>query len=111
MSRTATAILVLLVATSWWDAHLYVLPWLEAAGDWPLIGSPEWVALDDQDLRKKAAVLDAARHWALRLQTCQEARNDASKDLAVSADWKAIANESRQKADWISARPWMRRAA
>jgi hypothetical protein len=82
--------------TSWWSVHTYVLPWLEAVADWPLIGSPEWCSLPDQDARKKASVLDAARHWALRLELNQEANAQSSRDIAASADWSQVAQELSQ---------------
>ncbi len=94
---------------SWYSVHEYVQPWLEAAGDWPLIGSPEWVELPFNDARKKAAVLDAARHWALRLETCQEARCEASKDVAASAGWSAIGRGHQVREDFFATRPYLRR--
>jgi hypothetical protein len=83
--------------TSFWEVHTYVQRWLDSAGSWPLIGTPEWVALDDNDPRKKAAVLDAARHWALRLELNQEARCEASHDVSAAADWSVISREMLQR--------------
>jgi hypothetical protein len=96
---------------SWWSVHLYALPWLDAVGHWPLIGSPEWVALDDQDARKKAAVLDAAQHWALRLELGQEARAAAAKEIAAAADWSVVASDLRDRENFCASRPWMKRRA
>lgn len=76
---------------SWWSVHDFVLPKLELVDGWPLVGSPAWVDLEDRSRIKWAALLDAARHWALRLETCQQAQADASKEIAASADWSVVA--------------------
>ena len=72
--------------------HELVDPLLTAVESWPIIGTPAWCALTDDDLRKIAAIFDAARHWALRVETCQLAACEASCDIAAAADWSAIAN-------------------
>jgi hypothetical protein len=78
---------------SWVDVHEFVLPKLQAVGDWPMVGSPAWCDLGGSDPIKWAALLDAAQHWALRLEACQTARAEASRDVAAAADWRAIAQE------------------
>jgi hypothetical protein len=78
---------------SWWSVHEHVTPLLEAAGSWPMVGTPAWCALADTDPRKLAALLDGAQHWALRMDSCQEARADASHAISAALDWPAIANE------------------
>jgi hypothetical protein len=80
----------------WWSVHQYVEPLLKEVGSWPMVGSLPWQHLPTDDPAKLAAVLDAARHWALRLDCCQEARADASKAVAASADWPAVARELRR---------------
>jgi hypothetical protein len=75
--------------SSFWDVHMFVDPWIEAVPDWPLLGSPAWCALDSTEPAKWAALLDAAQHWALRLETCQAARAEASRAIAAAADWSA----------------------
>jgi Protein of unknown function (DUF2742) len=60
---------------------------------------------------KLAALLDAAQHWALRVDTCQAAECDASSELSAVADWSAIAREIQQHREFYSARPWLRRVA
>ncbi|CKS12329.1 phiRv2 phage protein [Mycobacterium tuberculosis] len=60
-------------AVSWWSVHEYVAPTLAAAVEWPMAGTPAWCDLDDTDPVKWAAICDAARHWALRVETCQAA--------------------------------------
>lgn len=77
---------------SWWSVHEHVSPLLESAGSWPMAGTPEWCALSDDDPRKLAALLDAARHWALRVDTCQEARAQASRAISAALPWTEMAN-------------------
>jgi len=97
--------------TSFWSVHEHVAPLLESVGHWPLIGSPEWCALPDEDARKRAAVCDAAQHWALRVETCQQARADASKALAGAADWSKVSREIQQRSAFREAQPWAKRVA
>jgi hypothetical protein len=82
---------------AWWEVHLFVLPWLEAVESWPMAGTPAWCELGDDDPRKWAALLDAARHWALRVETCQAALADASRAISEAADWAGIAREIRDR--------------
>jgi len=81
------------LAVSWWSVVEYVEPMLAAAGSWPMLGTPEWVGLPDDHPAKLAALLDAARHWALRVETAQEAQAEASKSVAASADWPDVARQ------------------
>ena len=97
--------------TSWWSVHEYVAPALARVQSWPMVGTPEWCALDDDDPVKTAALLDAAQHWALRVETCQQARCDAARDVSERVDWPALAREINERADFYAARPWLRRVA
>lgn len=81
----------------WWDFHEWVQPYLDAARDWPMVGSQAWFDLPDGDPRKWAAVLSAAEHWALRVETCQEARCEASHDVSAAENWFDIAQQIRQR--------------
>ena len=78
---------------SWWDVHEYVQPSLDSAGPWPTAGTPAWCALDDDDPAKLAALLDAAQHHVLRVETAQAALAEASRAVAAGADWPALAAE------------------
>ncbi|BCQ09663.1 hypothetical protein JMUB5695_03113 [Mycobacterium heckeshornense] len=78
---------------SWWPVHEFVRPWLERAGDWPPAGTAAWQQLSATDPRKWAALLDAARHWCLRLDTLQAELAEASKSIAATTDWRAVAAE------------------
>ena len=110
----------------WWTVHEYVQPYLAAAGyvgddqaayayrralSWPTVGTPEWCALDDQDPVKIAAVYDAAQHWALRVDSCQEARCQASRDVSAADDWSRVATKMVQRESFYAARPWLKRVA
>lgn len=76
----------------WYDVHLYAKPLLESVGSWPMVGTPGWRYLADDDPAKLAAVCDASQHWALRVATSQEAMAEASRAISNAADWKAVAN-------------------
>jgi hypothetical protein len=96
-------------AVSWLSVHDFVVPRLSQVGDWPMVGTPAWCQLDDHDPVKWAALLDAAQHFAVRVETCQQARADASRDLSASEDWLAVAQEIRDRTEFYAARPWLRR--
>jgi hypothetical protein len=93
---------------AWWEVHEHVVR-LIAVEDWPLLGTPQWCALADYDPAKMAALLDAGQKWALRLETEQQARADASREVACAVDWPVIAQEIRDRAEFYAARPWLRR--
>jgi hypothetical protein len=80
-----------------WDVHCFVQPWLDAAGEWPMAGTQAWFDLGATHPRKWAALLDAARHHALRCETAQAALAEASRDISAAADWGAVANEIRRR--------------
>jgi Protein of unknown function (DUF2742) len=96
---------------SWWSVHEHVAPLLAQAGDWPMAGTPEWCDLDDTDPRKTAALLDAAQHWALRLETNQQSECEASRAVSAAADWSAIAAQLYQRAQFFAERPWLKRVS
>jgi len=78
----------------WWRVHEWVTPLLSRVEEWPLAGSPLWDVLADNDPVKLAAVLDGGRHWALRIDTNQEAMAEAGRAISKSADWKGIAHRT-----------------
>jgi hypothetical protein len=80
-------------AVDWFVVHTFVLPLLDEVGSWPVAGSPPWVALADDDPRKIAALYDAARHHALRMDT--EPRDQAARDISTAEDWRKLAAELR----------------
>ena len=79
----------------WWAVHTFVVPLLDEAGSWPL-ADLAWQQLRDDDPDKLAAVLDAGRHWALRVDTCQTAMAQASQDISTAAEWSAVARSIRR---------------
>jgi Protein of unknown function (DUF2742) len=78
---------------SWWSVHEHVEPILAAVGSWPMVGTPAWCAMENRDLRKLAALFDAAQHHALRVETCQERICEASRDISAAEDWRATAQK------------------
>jgi hypothetical protein len=77
---------------SWSSVHEFISPLLKTVGTWPMIGTPAWCELAHDDPRRLAAIFDAAQHWALRMETSQQAACEASRDIAAAEDWSAIAN-------------------
>jgi hypothetical protein len=98
-------------AVSWWSVHEFVAPLLTGVGSWPMAGTPAWCLLDDDDPIKVAALFDAAQHHALRVETCQEARAEASRAVSSALDWGALGREINQRTVFYAERPWLRRAA
>lgn len=96
---------------SWWSVHEHVWPLLAKVGSWPLAGTPAWCVLDDDDPRKWAAMLDAAQHHALRMETAQEQQCAASRDVAAAADWTGIARKIRDRNEFYTQRPWLKRVS
>lgn len=94
---------------SWWTVREFVAPVLARMRSWPTVGTPQWCALDDADPVKIAALFDAAQHWALRVETCQQAHCEASREISDAADWSAIAWEALVRRAFYEHRPWMRR--
>lgn len=94
---------------AWFAVHELIAPVLTEVGDWPPLGTPAWCALDDADPRKWAALLDASRHWALRLDALQEASAEASRAVSSAADWRGVAREMQGRRAFRDAHPWAKR--
>ena len=82
---------------SWWEVHSDIAPFLAEVREWPMAGTPAWCALAADDPRRLAALLDAAQHWILRVETCQQAGCEASRAVSAAADWQAIARNMVQR--------------
>lgn len=74
----------------WYSVHTHVEPLLQEVECWPMVGTLPWQHLPTDDPAKLAAIFDAARHWALRVDTAQAAHAEASRDVSKSADWSRI---------------------
>lgn len=77
----------------WWAVHQLVVPVLDSVGDWPLVGTPLWVVLDDHDPVKWAAVIDAGRHQALRWDSIGQANAQASQAVSTATKWRTVARD------------------
>jgi hypothetical protein len=95
----------------WWTVRQYFLRLAEGLGikEYPAAGTPAWSALNDNDPTKLIAALDYAQHHALRVDTAQEARCAASRDVSQALDWPRAAKWLQDSAEWYAANPWMRR--
>jgi hypothetical protein len=71
-----------------------------------MVGTPAWCALDDDAPAKIAALFDAAQHWALRLETCQEARCEASQAVSAAEDWSWVAGRVRDAEEFRRTHEW-----
>ena len=76
-----------------------------------MVGSPAWCQLGDREPVKWASVLDAAQHWALRVETCQQAECEASRTISAAVDWLAVARIAKRHSDFYAARPWLKRVS
>lgn len=81
---------------SWWEVHEFVAPMLASGDPYPVAGTPAWCLLPAGDVRKVLALFDAARHWALRVETYQTAMAEASRAVASSTDWSAVQRGRRR---------------
>nr|WP_231382712.1 DUF2742 domain-containing protein [Mycobacterium simiae] len=75
---------------------------LDQVNDWPMAGTPAWCSLAHDDPRKWAALLDAAQHFALRVETCQVAECLASRAVSAAASWADVAHEQHQRQSAIA---------
>ena len=100
---------------SWLPAHEFAAQWAAEYGvdliddDLPNPGTPRWCGLPNDDPQKVIALLLRASKAVLHDEGDQQARAEASKAVAGSADWTAIAREADQLAEFRSARPWLKR--
>ena len=77
---------------SFWSVHQWAQRFIDAAPDHPMIGTPAWRALPNDHPAKWASVADAGQHHALRVETAQELRAEASRQIAAAADWVSAGN-------------------
>jgi hypothetical protein len=79
---------------TWWAVHEFIAPALSQVSDWPTLGTPAWCNLVRTDPRKWCALLDGAQHWALRLESCQDA---PPKAISTAVDWKSVRQEIQRR--------------
>jgi Protein of unknown function (DUF2742) len=94
---------------SWWSVHEHVAPILDTVQSWPMAGTIAWQLLSDTDPAKWAALLDAAQHHVLRVDTAQAALAEASRAISAAEDWSAVAREIQVRNDFYAQRPWLKR--
>lgn len=75
---------------AWFPVYEFVARLLASAGGRPTAGTPAWLALDDDDPAKLDAVLILGVHMALRLDTEQASRAEASRAVASAPDWRPL---------------------
>jgi hypothetical protein len=93
----------------WFSVHEYVAATLDRVCSWPMVGTIEWCDLRADDPRKIAALYDAARHHALRLDTAQRAQIQAGEAISAAGDWSRVARDGLQRAAFLKEHPWMKR--
>ena len=79
-----------------------------------IAGTPEWIALDDDDPRKTTAVLIAGSRWALeqsldQLDDRRAAAKEAAVDIAEARDWAVVAQRIRDRDAFYREHPDLRR--
>jgi len=79
-------------SVAWWPVHTFVAALVGQVEHLPAAGTPAWCALADGDPRKLLALAVAGEHHVLRVETAQEVRAEASKDVAGAADWPKISS-------------------
>lgn len=84
---------------SWWPTHLFISALVDRANYLPYAGTPAWCALPDSDPNKLLALAVAGEHHVLRMEAAQEAMAQASRDISAAANWTAIANANRRRAE------------
>lgn len=82
---------------AWWPTYEFMAALLEQAnvGPLPSAGTPSWCELSDGDPRKLLALAEAGVHHALRVDTAQDALAEASREIAATDDWLAVAQRVR----------------
>jgi hypothetical protein len=97
---------------SWWEVHEFVGAVAAQAncGALPWPGTPAWCEMSAGDPRKLLALAQFGVHHALRVETAQQARCDASRAVSAAADWSAIGRERLKLNAFFAARPWLTRA-
>lgn len=96
---------------SWLEVHTFVDALVAQAncGELPWPGTPSWCELSAGDPRKLLALAQFGEHHALRVETAQQARADASRAVSNAVDWPAVSREMAQINSFRKAHPWVKR--
>lgn len=83
---------------SWTEVYAFAEKWAAGQGialdPTVIAGTPHWCGMPDEDARKLLAVVVGGVREALRNDTYQSDMADASKAVAVSADWGQISRHT-----------------
>lgn len=79
-----------------------------------IVGTPEWIALPDDDPAKTIAVLTAGSRWVLeqeldQLDNRRAATKDAATEIASALDWARVAKRIRDRDQWRRDHPDLNR--
>lgn len=99
---------------TWEPVHAFVGRLLAGRTTHITAGTPEWIALDDDDPRKTTAVLIAGSRWALeqsldQLDDRRAAAKEAAVDIAEARDWAVVAQRIRDRDAFYREHPDLRR--
>lgn len=99
---------------TWEPVHAFVGQLLAGRTTHITAGTPEWIALDDDDPRKTTAVLIAGSRWALEQELDEihwqrGALKRAAEEVSAARDWAAVAQHIRDRDQWYRDNPDLRR--
>lgn len=80
----------------------------------PIVGTLEWILLDDTDPLKVAALITGGLRWCLETELAQRdyrelALKEAARDLGRELDWSRVARRLRERDDFYRRNPDLRR--
>lgn len=88
-----------------------ILTTAHSLGGVPVLGSPAWVDLAEDDIRWRHSVVVSGYQWALRRWLEQDAETAASKEVSQQQDWSAHARYVRDRKQYFEANPWAKRVS
>jgi hypothetical protein len=90
----------------WFAVAEFAAPLLARFPSLPLPGTPAWCSLPDSDPAKLAALVNAARYWALHATARQESMAQASQAVSAGADWGVVGRQIQHRGgSYIPRRP------
>lgn len=99
---------------AWEPVHAFVGRLLAGRHTTIICGTPEWIALDDDDPRKTTALIAAGNRWVLEQSLAQiDQRRIAAKhaaiDIAEARDWARVAKGIRDRDAFYREHPDLKR--